>query len=228
MNVLSIDLDFLMPMLSDLNLLEINKEEYTAEEYQSKIREIKKVDFKIDINAKFFLELILNLLETSDVPIYIIDEHQQILDIIKDQEVNLVNVDQHHDIYYSFLDKNSVYDEKNKKYLESCWVYYLYVKNQLKSYTWIANSNSKFTNDLLKFPFSFYIGEDLLGYDYYGYEPILEEKFARKYFDTIVFVKSPYYLPKTKEVIEVLEVIETIMKREKISIIKRIKKRYNN
>lgn len=190
-NILSINLDFLMPMLEKLKNIEINKKELSYDMYWEKIKDINKCDFKIDFYAKCLLNLILEYLTKYPTKIDIIEEHQEILNIVSQEEVNIVNIDQHHDIYYSFLDKGAVFKEEQKEYLESSWVYYLYTKNQLKSYVWITNHNARYDKDLLRFPFSFYIGEEYCYQDCYGYEPILEKQLKEHYFDKVVFLNLP-------------------------------------
>lgn len=217
MNILSIDLDFLMPEIEDLNYENIEKYKCSPEEYWKKVKNQNNCKFSINTEAKFLLISILNQLNNNLHDVKVLTMHQEILDEIGDKTVNVVNIDQHHDIYYSYMDKHAVNDESQKHLLESSWVYYLYVKKQLESYTWITNNNAKYSREHLRYPFSFYFADELSYDNLYGYQYILEEQLENHYYDKIYFVKSPYYLPETDAIKEIFKCIDEYIQHKHIN-----------
>lgn len=212
MKILSIDLDFIMPKIQNFDFIKFKPNETSPKEYWENFKNTYKVDLENNLsNSYFFVEDIISLLEKNKNIVCLIEKHQQILDIIKDKKVSIINLDQHHDIYYGYYDKQAVFYPKNKNKLESSWVYYLYINNQLDNYTWVTNSNGSFSNEHLKFPFSFYIENEEKYQDVFGIEPIIESKIINREFDKIVFVESPYYLPKTNQVEKLLERIKKLI-----------------
>lgn len=211
MRILSIDLDFIMPKISDFDFIKFNSEEISPEDYWNIFLETYNVDLENNIsNAYFFVENIIELLKEYKNDVSLIKNHQEILNIIGENEVSIINLDQHHDIYYGYQDKMAVFNEAEKEKLESSWVYYLYVNNQLKEYTWVTNTNASFSNEHLRFPFSFYIENRELYQDPFGIENLIENYIIKKKFDKIVFVESPYYLPKTKQVNKIINEIKNL------------------
>lgn len=205
MKILSIDLDFIMPQLTNFEFLEFDSDKETPLDYWTRFSNTYDVSFECRNNSAYRLVLeIINLLHKHPTKVYLINKHQEILNIIGSNCADIVNLDQHHDIYYSFFDKQHAARGENLELLESSWVYYLYTHNQLNSYTWVTNANASYCKTLLRFPFSFYI-EDVNAYqDVYGIELLLEKGFRFNDFDCVVFVRSPYYLPDTNDLERIL------------------------
>lgn len=69
--------------------------------------------------------------------IFFIENHAQIINYLKDDDqIDLINIDHHHDIGYFHK------DNENDKLNCGNWVGYLLDNNILSSYTWICNENS--------------------------------------------------------------------------------------
>lgn len=217
-NILSIDLDFLFPQLDDF--MEIQREKNdTPNVYWNRMSKKYNKDLynlKPYFKASDLITQILSIIRNNNLSsnIRLLEKHQEILDFIN-EEVSIINIDQHHDIYYSFLDKNAVsisIENENIKNFESNWVYYLYCKGLLNSYTWVGNYNSSYTLEHLRFPFSFYIPEEEIEYvNIYGISYKLEDDLKANKFDEIVFVISPYYTPINKYVEKIVTDIKSLI-----------------
>ena len=92
------------------------------------------------IDFEHYQKLVNILLEVSQnieyQNIYVAYSHDSILDFLKnDSDLELVNIDHHHDLGY---------DEKNnfEKATYANWVYYLFKQGKIKKYTWLQNVNS--------------------------------------------------------------------------------------
>lgn len=213
MKILSIDLDFIMPQLGDVEFLEFNSKRESPDEYWKKFFSKHNINICTHSNSYFFVDQIIDLLNKYKSDVVYIEKHQDILNIIGDKKVELVNLDQHHDIYYSFEDKNAALDSSKTHLLESSWVYYLYIRGQLTSYTWVANNNSTFNNELLRFPFRFFIEDNNSYQDPFGIESEIFRDLGNKSYDKVIFVRSPYYLPKTKQVDDIIKKINKLIKK---------------
>jgi hypothetical protein len=66
--------------------------------------------------------------------------HDEILKHIGGQDAMVLNIDQHHDVYYPNQDGFDTLLNVAPK--ESTWVKYLELKGQLKGYIWIKNKHS--------------------------------------------------------------------------------------
>ena len=87
------------------------------------------------IDFDHYRKLIILLLElTKDIDysnIYIAYSHNSIIDFLKDDDdLEIVNIDHHHDLGY---DETDTFEESTY----ANWAYYLFKQNKIKTYTWL-------------------------------------------------------------------------------------------
>ena len=88
------------------------------------------------------LSVLLDVLNHKEnIPIYFIDNHDRILTYLpKDEKINLINIDHHHDLGYP--------DNKQDNEIHCAnWVKKLYEQNRINEYTWINNAESTYPSD---------------------------------------------------------------------------------
>ena len=135
--------------------------------------------------TKFLLKLIKKYPKEK---FHFIQNHDSILKFIKDDKINLINIDHHHDLGYKI-------ELREKKVLPSQitvanWVKYLKDNNQLNSYIWISSFSSEERDDLLPTGFGRkYIDEQLYLHD------INLLDYMDKDFDEIIICLSPEWVP---------------------------------
>lgn len=118
------------------------------------ITEQKKILLKKGFGAprlnKQKFETIVNIYNKfkSKAKVVTVTHHQEILKHIHCDDLNLQNIDHHHDIFYPGWHELENLDEGN-------WVYHLSQAKNIKEYTWFRNADSEnFTADLdLNFKF---------------------------------------------------------------------------
>lgn len=154
--ILTIDLDFLFPKM---NLIESTKlSKFSITEYLDK--------FNLD-----FVKSILRHFEGTKVQI--VESHEEVLFYIdKNKEINLINLDFHHDFGYneeqiSCCELNN-FSELQQVDQEASWVLFLYLQYKLKSYTWLGSEESEFELSLLKHGFKIHLekGSTFKPYDF--------------------------------------------------------------
>lgn len=218
--ILSFDLDFLFPQLDDFMEVQYNKGE-TPNDYWDRMSEKYDKDLynmKPHFKPQLVLDMIFRTIKSIDnlkPSIHLITKHQEILNLIND-EVEIINLDQHHDICYSHSDKTSaiIGDKEEVKSFESNWVLYLHYKGLLKSYSWVGNLNSNFGIEHLRYPFSFYLPVDEIEYcNQYGISDKIEDLLRNNKFDKIVFVLSPYYTPNNKYINDIIHNIKQLQEK---------------
>ena len=93
----------------------------------------------LQINAGHYEKLttLIDVLSNKeDIPIYFIDNHDQVVKYTKDfEKFNLINIDHHHDLGYH---KDEDINEINC----SNWVKQLYKQDKINEYTWVNNTMS--------------------------------------------------------------------------------------
>lgn len=205
--ILSIDFDIIMyPCINLYNddvegnddpaiLWEELEDEYNLENYDL-----------LSYDAKVLLELGKLIFENKDKPIYFIDSHEEIVDILKtqptyqDSKYNLYNVDFHHDLWYRPTDFKEITDKD--KYDCSDWLGYLYLTKKIASMTWLKAPNSSMPN------IDTYGGDFNLN--------ILKIRDFKKLheidFDEVFFCLSPQWVPR--KYIVFYDLIRTMVKGE--------------
>lgn len=97
-----------------------------------------------DYNIYTGLFEIVIKIANKKIPIYFISSHESAVNIIKQnyknnpkEEINLINIDHHHDLYYGNKPNNPIIELECGN-----WVKYCKERNYIKHYTWIKNFNS--------------------------------------------------------------------------------------
>ena len=132
-NIVTIDFDIIMAPSIEIYNKEIQGG-LTYEDYAFKNIINPIVDFNI---YKKLTNYILEC-KKNNIKIFFISSHEEIYKYIKNlKEINLINIDHHHDFGY----------KNNFNYLNriTCgnWVRYCFNKNIIKTYLWINDDNSK-------------------------------------------------------------------------------------
>lgn len=151
MNVLSIDFDWIMePSIEAYNHIS-NTDRFGPLRTWEKIKAIiPGFDPQCDLSK--FHDLFFLLLDKSkklkQEDICISFNHEEIYNFLSDYDnINLYNVDHHHDMGYPQNGSEEIQDYINC----ANWVYHLNKNNKLKSYTWIHNINSIQNNNIENF-----------------------------------------------------------------------------
>lgn len=154
MRVLSIDLDYIMGPTIDLyHSIGWDDNASTRWETFFSSSKIKEEELFCDQKNLFWVfEQYMKALEFSPSVSFAYD-HDNILYNIKDYEnIELINVDHHHDVLYPQVDnpkqitnnlKWNYHIIKDHHHIdEGAWIAWLRSKNKLKSYTWVTNQNA--------------------------------------------------------------------------------------
>jgi hypothetical protein len=135
MNVLSIDFDIIMAPSINLynNMVPANH----WDDLLKSLPNLTTTPADLNIYSRLLRYLLRTIDKTSSI--FIGYSHSFIQDYLKnDNDLNITNIDHHHDIFYDIKDKD--------KKLEECncadWVKYFHDQGQLKDYTWVHNDNS--------------------------------------------------------------------------------------
>ena len=189
--ILSIDFDIIMHPCIDLYNEDVEGSDEPKELWKWLEEEYKLEDYNLltgDFNILFEIAKLINY--NKDKPIYFIDEHQEIIDILQERpEYNtdvykIYNIDFHHDIWYDEDSPNEIL--YNDEYTCADWVGYLYLKKKLKQYIWLKASNS----NLLETPI---YGKNF-NFKTLGLTDF--DKLYRVDFDEIYFCLSPHWVPE--------------------------------
>lgn len=173
-NVLSIDVDFVFTDMNKYN--EKINSDLTPEQSWQVIRWITgQNEFKPCVKSlNFILKIIGQFCKNAIVEQ--ITEHDEIVGVMEKyscKDVNLWNIDYHHDINYQQLLSNDV-DLSN-------WVTHARHKGIIKNYTWIMQDDSKF-------PIS-----SPIRYEYSSYKDLKDDMIPN--FDLVVICTSKHYTP---------------------------------
>lgn len=208
MKVLSLDLDYIMGPSIDLYAdYGWDDNAFTRWEYFYNEENNKKLNLNIDKkNLIFMYGVFLKSLKNSNCEVSFGYDHDNILYLLSnDKNIELVNIDHHHDIMYTEHSGNDdvddmslimSYDEEYRRLVENCdihegnWVAKLNSENRLKSYTWIGNTNS--FSELRKCETAYF--SSLIP----KFKMLKREKynFENYNFDKIFVCLSPQYVPK--------------------------------
>ena len=197
-NILSIDMDYIMePSINKYNNY-IKSDIKPSKLWKNVYKRIGKKRNKLRYNQDKLEELVklLNMkceLTPIDNIVYV-DDHDGIVDFMVDKgiifkdgsglkteigDINIFNIDHHHDIYYSENQAVNVDTEDN--YSVGSWMWLLDKYSLISNYTWIRNHNSS---------------------PYYGmptncnyYEVDTLSYLLNVNFDYIFICKSPHWIP---------------------------------
>ena len=142
MKVITIDMDIIMaPVIESYN--DKVGLEYTITDLLNDFPYMKTMNgdlFLFEYITQFFLKALKTLPKEK---IHFISSHEEICSLIKNEKVELINVDHHHDICYDEKD----WSNKILKPGVGNWVKYLYDNEQLLSYYWVGDKNSLFPDE---------------------------------------------------------------------------------
>ena len=210
MRILSIDLDYIMgPSISEYEDSFWNDNASTRWENFFRFKPtVKESDLIFDKGNLFYLWKLFNKCLYNDVPVSFAYDHDNILYDIGDKtDLEIINIDHHHDVLYSndMWNRASVKDEsiplnkgnkheyyhiKNKHEVdEGAWIAYPRSQDRIKSYTRITSQNA-------------IDGLDVVDFDYIrGLIPNMNITIKEKYdildydFDHMHLCLSPQYIP---------------------------------
>lgn len=134
MKILTIDFDIIMHPCIDV----YNDSDLTADEYLNQFDFLGWMAADLEL-YKRLTNFIMSFKKDQIVFIY---DHNDIVEEIKDikEEIELINIDYHHDIGYDDTIWSKPLDES--EYHEGNWVKYLWDTKKLKSYYWIKDYKS--------------------------------------------------------------------------------------
>lgn len=154
MRVLSIDLDYIMaPTIDIYHETGWDDNPTTRWELFFSLTKVKEEELYCDKKNLFWVyEQYLRALENCSSVSFAYD-HDNILYSIQDyDEIDLINIDHHHDILYPQMEKpdlvlnnmkwNYHVIKDNHHIDEGAWIAWLRSKDKIRSYTWITNENA--------------------------------------------------------------------------------------
>lgn len=189
--ILSIDFDIIMYPCINLYNDDVEGNDDPAEIWERLEDEYGLENYNIlSYDAKVLLEIGRLIGANKKKPIYFIESHEQIVDILKEQsnyeqsKYHIYNVDFHHDLWYRDTDFTEI--THNNEYDCSDWLGYLYLKKKIASMTWLKAPNSTMPE-----------------FDTYGGDYKLNLLKIRDFdqlheieFDEIYFCLSPQWVPR--------------------------------
>jgi len=142
MRVLTIDLDYITTDYS--RFLESDYNKYAAIRWDELLYNSPLIskDFQIDSNnLLYIIDVFSKSIEQCKNVIFGIDHESILYELDKTNEkIDLINIDQHHDIVYNSEQIHKV--EKYNIVSEGAWIWYLKVQNRISSYKWICTETS--------------------------------------------------------------------------------------
>lgn len=183
MRVLSIDFDIIMEPCVNLYNSIAGEDNTGIREIEQEFPFIRPVLLPNFITYEKVTAFLINIFKSFPKEnITFINDHNQIAHLLKDAtDVDLCNIDHHHDICYDDLTVSSriiLPDVGN-------WVKYLYDRNIITHYTWINNPNSIFPDDDIE---DYYLDEN------YEFQQINLLQIIGK-FDKLIICHSPQWVP---------------------------------
>jgi len=173
MRILSIDLDYIMgPSIGMYEDLFWNDNAATRWSNFFRFTKIKDKDLPFDKGHLCYLWKLFHKCLYNDVPVSFAYDHDNILyDIGDETDLEIINIDHHHDVLYSNDmwdaasdkdesiplnkgNKHEYYHVKNNHDIdEGAWISYLRSQGRIKSYTWITSQNAMEQLDLSDFTY---------------------------------------------------------------------------
>ena len=182
MKVLSIDFDYIMsPCIKLYNNYVCGDENATVQwnDLESRL----DISSFLSYDANSLIEIASLILRNvkNGAKFISIKEHQEIIPAISHcDDIELVNIDFHHDIMYGPVSKVNIADFD--KYSCADWVGYLFMKKKLSSYTWIkAPQSDPYYQELMEIDYNVGSHRDI--------------KDLPNDFDYVVFCLSPQWVP---------------------------------
>lgn len=147
--ILSIDLDIIMHACLRLYNEEANGG-LNPTQFWQRLNDNKNIKDFIYYDAKVYnqlFQLVIKNIYLKNSPIFFIQSHEKIIDLLKennlynDYQIDLLNIDFHHDLMYSKEQLQLIHDFD--QYSCADWVGYLFLKNKIKNYTWLTAANAQ-------------------------------------------------------------------------------------
>ena len=142
MRVLTIDLDYITTDYS--RFLETDYHKFASIRWEKLFNETPLIsrDFNIDSdNLLYIIDVFSRSIEHCSNVVFGIDHESILYELDKTNEpIDLINIDQHHDIAYS--KKHFHLIEKYNIVSEGSWVWYLNRNNRISTYKWICTETS--------------------------------------------------------------------------------------
>ena len=183
MRVLSIDFDIIMaPCIQLYNSMadDDNRGIRDAEEYFPQLKFILMPDFNTYIKLTTFL--IRQLKNCPKEKVFFIEDHNKLAKLLEgEKDVDLCNIDHHHDICYGDFKISSRILIPNV----GNWVKYLKDKGIVTHYTWVYNNTSNFPDDDIE---DYYLDE------WYEFQQIDLSQIIGQ-IDKLVICHSPQWVP---------------------------------
>ena len=135
-------------------------------------------DARILTNITLLIQRVVN----SGAPLIAINDHHEIIDdlnISDIEKIDLVNIDFHHDIWYSSTSLSNI--DSFDTYTCADWVGYLIRKNHINTYTWYKMPNSDVFTDNLDVEFNVKTSREIADID--------------DRFDAVYLCLSPQWVP---------------------------------
>ena len=146
--ILSVDFDIIMyPCIKLYNHL-VGGEENATQQWQ-RLEDMLEIEKHLDYDGKLYVALmgVLRKLYTKDNLLIVIQEHQEIIDCLKQMPeydnatYDIVNVDFHHDLGYAPNTTQQIVDFD--EYNCANWLGYLRERGLTDRLTWVAAPNSE-------------------------------------------------------------------------------------
>ena len=136
---------------------------------------------KADLSHYNYLLCLLDKVITKETDIYVAYNHKMIIDFLSNtNDVNIINIDHHHDLSYCL-------DKDNK---DNCanWAERLFKNGKMKNYIWAKNINSQLPIDDIQ--------EKLKSYNYIIADfNELKGRIINMKFDKVFLCMSPEWVP---------------------------------
>lgn len=199
MKILSIDFDFIMyPCIKLYNNL-CNGEENATVSWQNIENQLNIEPFlRYDANVLLQIAKIIKKNVLQGACLVPIEEHQQIIPYLpKNEKIDLLNIDFHHDILYNPDDLLKITDLN--EYNCSNWVGYLFMHGCINHYTWLkAPQSTPYKIEIKPFEYDILTLKDL---------PNIQNDY-----DYIFFCFSPQWVPYKYK--HLYDLILTLVKEE--------------
>lgn len=191
MKVLSLDLDFITEQYSRFlkRCLDSNhKHDHPNKLWDDFYLNFGNVgdEFKMDYSSLFYFFNIFTKSLTKSKKVIFSHYHDCILqELLNYQNIDLINIDYHHDIFYT---PDQSYEVEQLEYVhEGNWIWLLNKKKILNSYDWIRNINSSLFDENIF---------NLTSHPTFLYNSYLKEEynFENYEFDLIFVCLSPQYI----------------------------------
>jgi hypothetical protein len=148
MNILSIDIDFIT---SNYGHIVIGDDFNPKHKWENIIENLNGDESILQIdydNLSFLMSVYIKALNNSKKIIFAINHHTILQELEKENynNLNIINIDHHHDIFYGDVESLEFFEKYNNVNCGN-WIWKLELSNKISSYHWIKNETSDIFND---------------------------------------------------------------------------------